>query len=1017
MKGLIGALNKKPSLFQKNQAISQNQKPEEESKNEIQKKTEEIKENEQPKKGEQKEEKKEEKKEDINANKDKGKSPKHRQSVKDKTVDIFKNMLKTTKNESTLKEIYNSLETARNFEMSALKNPPKLEEPKGLLSSVLQKQPVNYPLSAIGLLKCDYGKGLTMFGTGTLINLNMVITCAHVLYSPILKRRCESATFYLNLSEGKYLDSCKVETFVTPDEYETDQNEKFDYALCVLGEDIGKKGGFLGLCTYNEKEDKTGYIYGYANKKSTNNFLSSFKTDINEYEILGVKSYLRYIEDEKILIYVGNKTKIGQDGSPIFKVIDDLDKEKFKIEEEEKKAGKDIEKIKKQEEKDEMMNNLISNILGNIDENRDVQKYDVKIFAIDCSMTSMVLQAVDSLVLDNNENIMLNEMLYVRNHKAIAIDEKKFDQILSWIKFYESIMPKGKIDKHIHKTKNDIFNEFVSQINILSEGKLKTGKTENTTLSINCCDLRGKDLLMLLNSQFDISQLTIVDLSNNSITFEGMRYLTFQKELCMNLIELNLSENLLDHKAAKFLTKVEFSSLDRLNISKNDLGALGTSILSEKGQFPRLREFNIAENFLMKEGAKGLSNGKAFKGIVKLDISGNDINDYGFFLLSNGKFENLKELFLGGNKIGDDGMNYISNFKNLEFLDMSFNFLTYKGVNFICGKYFKNIYSLNLDNNAIGMEGTYLIANYENNNLRRLSLVRNDICTKGAELISIMNLMKLESINISDNFINDLGFYFICKGKFENLKELDVSLNRISDEGIVYITEAIFTETLTLLNLAGNDITDLGVKYISYCKMPDLESLNLSVNYLKSKTGTYLSKSNFDLLSSLSLERNKIKQHGLENLIKSKFFSNLVILKLGYCRLGNEGCKILSEAVVAKVTYLSLKDNGINDEGVVDLCKGNWKSLKDLNLEDNDIGRVGINAIINTLLKQLSFLRLKGNKKIENRDLVNIYNAIGNDDLEVDTEHKFTFLNFSQINYGAIRYCIRHPEFMKKINQ
>ena len=161
----------------------------------------------------------------------------------------------------------------------------------------------------------------------------------------------------------------------------------------------------------------------------------------------------------------------------------------------------------------------------------------------------------------------------------------------------------------------------------------------------------------------------------------------------------------------------------------------------------------------------------------------------------------------------------------------------------------------------------------------------------------------------------------------------------------------------------------------------------------------------------------KIKQHGLENLIKSKFFSNLVILKLGYCRLGNEGCKILSDAVVAKIMYLSLKDNGINDEGVVDLCKGNWKSLKDLNLEDNDIGRVGINAIINTLLKQLSFLRLKGNKKIENRDLVNIYNAIGNDDLEVDTEHKFTFLNFSQINYGAIRYCIRHPEFMKKINQ
>jgi len=1017
MKSLFGVL-KKPSLFQKNQTISQNSKPEEESKNQSTKKPEEIKDSEQPKKEEQKqEEKNEEKNEDINKSKDKDKSPERRLSVKDKTIDIFKNILKETKNESTLKEIYKSLETARNFEMSSLKNPPKLKEPKGLLGNILQKQIVNYPLSAIGLLKCDYGNGLTMFGTGTLINLNMVITCAHVLFSPVLKRRCESATFYLNLSEGKYLDSCRVETFVTPDQYEIEQNEQFDYALCVLGEDIGKKGGFLGLCTYNEKEDKTGYIYGYANKKSTNNFLSSFKTDINEYQILGVKSYLRYIEDEKILIYVGNKTKIGQDGSPIFKVIDDLDKEKIKKEEEEKKEGKDIEKMKKEEEKDEMMNNLINNILGNVDENRDVQKYDVKIFAIDCSMTSMVLQAVDSLVLDNEENIMLNEMIYVRNHKALAIDEKKFDQIISWIKFYENIMPQGKIDKHIHKPEADIYNELIYNFNVLSEGLLKIEKKENTILSINCCDLRGRDLLMLLNSQFDISQLTIVDLSNNSINFEGMRYLTFQKELCNNLIELNLSENLLDHKAAKFLTKVEFSSLDRINLSKNDLGPLGASILSEKGKFPNLRVFNIAENFLMKEGAKGLSKGEALKGIIRLDISGNDINDYGFYLLATGNLKNVKELCLGGNKIGDDGMNYISNFKNLEYLDMGFNFLTYKGVNYICGKNFKNIYSLNLDNNAVGLEGTYLIANYKDNNLRRLSLVKNDICTKGAELISIMNLMKLESINISDNFINDLGFYFICKGKFENLKELDVSLNRISDEGIKYLTEAEFTETLTLFNLAGNDITDGGVRYISFCKMPDLESLNLSVNYLKSKTGSYLSKGTFDLISSLSLERNKIKPRGLENLIKSKFFSNLVKLNLGYCRLGNEGCQILSGAVVAKITHLSLKDNGIDDEGVVALCKGNWKNLKDLNLEDNDVGKVGINTIINTLLKQLSFLRLKGNKRMENRDLVNIYNAVGNNDLEIDNEHKFTFLNFSQINFGAIRYCIRHPEFMKKLNQ
>ena len=736
---------------------------------------------------------------------------------------------------------------------------------------------------------------------------------------------------------------------------------------------------------------------------------------------------MRYIEDEKILIYVGNKTKIGQDGAPIFKIIDDLEKEEIKIKENEKKEKEEKEKEKEKEEKvnekktkeeaiNKLKNDLINNIIGNVSDKKNIQNYDVKIFAIDCSITSMVLQEVDNLLLDNNENIALNEMVYVRNHKAIAIDEKKFEQILNWINFYENIMPKGKIDKHIQKTKS-LFNELYAHLNKLSEGLIQTEQKENTILAINCCDLRGKDLLMLLNSQFDISKITVLDLSNNSINYEGMRWLTFQEELCENIIELNLSENLLEHKAAKFLTKVKFNCLDKFNISKNDLGPLGASILSEQGKFPSLREFNISENFLMKEGAKALANGLAFKDIVSLDISGNDINDYGFYLLSLGHLGNISELYLGGNKIGDDGMNYISNFKKLEILHMGNNALTYKGVNYICGKNFKNIFALNLDYNAVGVEGTYLIANYEKNNLRRLSLVKNDICTKGAELISIMNLMKLESINLSDNFINDLGFYFLCKGKFENLKELDVSLNRISDEGLVYLTEAIFAESLTFLNLAGNDITDSGIRYISFCKMPQLENLNLSVNYLKSKTGSYLSKCNFDLLRSLNLERNKIKSLGLKNIATSRFFSNLVNLNLGYCKLGNEGCQILREANTVKIVNLSLKDNGINDDGVIELCKGNWTNLKDLNLEDNDIGKIGIDTIINTILKQLTFLRLKGNKKMNNNDLVNIYNAIGNIDMEIDNEHKFTFLNYSQINYGAIRYCIRHPEIMKKIKK
>ena len=833
----------------------------------------------------------------------------------------------------------------------------------------------------------------------------MVLTCAHILYSPILKRRCTKVTFFLNLSEGKYLDESEVETFAIPDEYELKSNDLFDYALCVLKDNLAKKGGYLGICAFNEKEDKNGYIYGYSNIKSTRNYAMSFKTQIEDYEIMGVQSSLRFIEEEKVLIYVGNKTKEGQDGSPIFKVIEDVKKDE---------KEKNIKNPKKKENDGDLnVNTLISNILGNFDARRSIQKYDVKIFAIDCSMTTMVLQNVNSAMLNNQENVFLNEMTYVRHHKALIIDNAKIEQILRWMHFYESIMPRGKIDQHIKKTKS-IYNDLLDIFNLMSEGLFNFQGKQNTVLSINCCDIQGKDLFMLLNTQFDISQITVLDLSNNSINYEGIQMLTYQEGLCFNLIELNLAENMLDYKAAKYLTEAEFKALDKLNISKNYIGPLGMQILAEKGLFPNLRELNVSENNLLKEGARALANGEVFKDIISLYIEGNDINDYGVFLLGSGNLKNISDLFLARNKIGDDGLAHIYKFKDLEILDLQNNILTYKGVINLCVKNFKNIKRINLDNNHIGIEGTYILCSQENNIIRSLSLVRNDICTKGAELISILHLQNIYDLNISDNFINDLGFYFLCKGKLSKLKRLDVSLNRISDKGLVYLTEANFINNLNYLNLAGNDITDDGVKYLSFTKMSNLDTLDLTLNYLKSKSGSHLSKSVFHLLSSLSLERNKIKAHGLKNLIGAKFFTNLVKLNLGYCKLGNEGCQILSETNVSKIEELNLKDNSINDDGVTFLCKANFDNLKDLNLEDNDIATKGIKEIINTILNQLNFLRLKGNLKLENKDVIEIQNAC---DSKFEKQHNFTFLNYSQVNYGAIRYCIRHPEFMNRFRE
>jgi hypothetical protein len=119
----------------------------------------------------------------------------------------------------------------------------------------------------------------------------------------------------------------------------------------VLKQDLAKKGGYLGLCCFEDNEDVSGYLFGYSNIKSTRNFVSSFKTNMDEYEIMGVKTSLRYIEEDKSLIYIGNRTKEGQDGSPVFKVIDDLEEEYKRITEKNEKEKKQKEEKEKKEKK------------------------------------------------------------------------------------------------------------------------------------------------------------------------------------------------------------------------------------------------------------------------------------------------------------------------------------------------------------------------------------------------------------------------------------------------------------------------------------------------------------------------------------------------------------------------------------------------------------------------------------------------------------------------------------------
>ena len=127
-----------------------------------------------------------------------------------------KNLLQNTlTNDELLPNINRSIETTDKLRMSRLKYNslpndliPRLEninKKKEEKKIEIQKPILNYPLSAIGLLKSDFGNGYFLFGTATLIAPSVILTCAHNLYSPILKRKAQYMTFYMDLTNGKYL--------------------------------------------------------------------------------------------------------------------------------------------------------------------------------------------------------------------------------------------------------------------------------------------------------------------------------------------------------------------------------------------------------------------------------------------------------------------------------------------------------------------------------------------------------------------------------------------------------------------------------------------------------------------------------------------------------------------------------------------------------------------------------------------------------------------------------------------
>ena len=179
-----------------------------------------------------------------------------------------------------------------------------------------------WPNSVHGLVHSLYQNGinnLELWGTGTMIGLNLVITAAHNLYNHDLEKEATCVKFYPGLNGKRaHFNEIEVKKFYYPDDFVRKVGNKEDYALLVLNRNIGNETGYfaLHLLSNAEIKSKTLNVVGYPQDK--------IKDKEDFYEMWGMSGKAGDVDEQHISYKI--TTYNGQSGSGVFYKDEDENK-------------------------------------------------------------------------------------------------------------------------------------------------------------------------------------------------------------------------------------------------------------------------------------------------------------------------------------------------------------------------------------------------------------------------------------------------------------------------------------------------------------------------------------------------------------------------------------------------------------------------------------------------------------------------------------------------------------------
>jgi hypothetical protein len=192
----------------------------------------------------------------------------------------------------------------------------------------------------------------------------------------------------------------------------------------------------------------------------------------------------------------------------------------------------------------------------------------------------------------------------------------------------------------------------------------------------------------------------------------------------------------------------------------------------------------------------------------------------------------LKELNLGANSIGPEGLNVLTYLTSLVKLCLIWNGAGDRGA--LALSSLAGLRSLDLRHNALSTRGAQALAKLVN--LTSLSVTThfipgehncyhpNRIGDEGAQALS--TLVNLAELSIGGNGISDVGAGGLSC--LVNLTSLDIANNEVSDAGVEALSNLF---RLTEITLSGNSVGDASVE--SLTKLVKLVSLDLSDTQVK----------------------------------------------------------------------------------------------------------------------------------------------------------------------------------------